>query len=154
MMLDETRSPPRAWYNDGLEEEEEERVGISGVAPCAQRREMKRGKVKGKGVVTLVSSPTQAKIEKLMQEYRDKGVIVRDGDEFPLVDGVPIGNPQSPTKKRPVLTVPPVGGDVEYHVNEVVRKAVLCPMSSTVPVKLAEWNSRYVWLSGENTAGV
>ena len=70
---------------------------------------MKRVKVKGKGVVTLVSSPTQAKIEKLMQEYRDKGVIVRDGDEFPLVNGVSIGNPQSPTKKRLVLTVPPVG---------------------------------------------
>ena len=136
--------PPRKWFNDYLSKKE--RKATSGVAPDANRREMKKVKVQGKGVVTIAASPSPEKLQKRMQRVRDEGGIERDGDTYSWVNPQSIANPLCSTKQRLVAVVPP-SGDVEYRAVEVQQRAVLCPVSTGIPVKLAGWHRRYGFLA-------
>jgi hypothetical protein len=78
-----------------------------------------------------------------MQQIRDDEGIERDGDFFSLfAPPLSIGSPLTHKRERLIVVVQ-ANGQIRYRSDDVEQKAVLCPISTSMPVKLAEWHRMY-----------
>ena len=126
---------PEGFWNEKLPEEE--RGGKRGLASDRQRRQKINRQI--------ASSPTDAKLKKCMEEVRKSGVVEWNGEEHTFVPPISINNPAK--GDRTSWKVDVVDGVCHYILRTSKRKAVLCPLVTGMPVKLAAWHDKYGFVS-------